>query len=178
MKLTKKDFDIKFTGLKLGKHDFHYELGDEFFALFDYQEFEKARLGVEVLLEKKENSLELNIKMKGVVQVPCDITNDPFDLPLSNELDLVVKFGPEYDDTDETVLILPDGEHYVNVAQYLYELAVLAMPLKRVSPAVERGEKGQKELEILKRAEGVAPEKEEENKEIDPRWDKLKDLLN
>lgn len=178
MKLSRKDYDIKFTGLKLGRHDYQFRLGDDFFALFDYQEFDRADLNVEIDMEKKENGLELKMQMQGTVQVPCDVTNEPFDLPLNNHLELVVRFGEVYDDTDETVLILPDGEHYVNVAQYLYEMAALALPLKRVSPEVLSGEKGQEELALLRKAEEGTAAADDESEETDPRWDKLKDLLN
>lgn len=175
-----KDYNIRFSGLKLGEHSFDYELDNEFFELFEYRDFESANVKAHIDFTKKENSLELDISIRGSVNVPCDITNDPFDLPVENDLELVVKFGEEYDDSEEDILVLPSGEIEMNLAQYLYELTVLAVPLKRICPEVQRGEKGQ---EVLARLEDLHPEnrkqeeKDEEN-ETDPRWDKLKDLLN
>ena len=34
-----KEYFIPFSGLKLGKHKFVYEIDDVFFESFDYQEF-------------------------------------------------------------------------------------------------------------------------------------------
>lgn len=174
-----KDYDVRFSGLKLGEHSFEYQLDNGFFALFGYTDFERSNLKGKLKLTKKENALELEFKVKGSVSVPCDITGDPFDLPVKNKMQVMVKFGAGYDDSDEEVLVLPMAEHTANVAQYFYEATVLAVPLKRVRPDLEESEMGQ---EILARLEQLGPENnrptESGEEEMDPRWDKLKDLLN
>ena len=171
MKPSLRDFDIAFTGLKLGEHSFDYQLDNTFFSLFEYDEFLGANLNAEVKLNKKETSLEWHMEISGSVNVPCDVTNQPFDLPLHNELEFVVKFGDEYDDSRDEILIIPAGDHKLNIAQYLYEMSVLALPLKRVS---EEGKKLQEEEESLPESS----EPEHTDGEIDPRWNKLKDLLS
>lgn len=180
MKNTLKEYDIGFSGLKLGEHRFKYELTAEFFEKFDYQSFEEASFQADLHFVKKERSLELNFELAGKAYVPCDITAECFWLPLRNTAQVQVKFGEAFDDTDDALLILPAGEIKLNVAQYLYELAVLALPLKVVHPDVLAGVKGQEELQKLA---DLSPEKKDESKkkdegEIDPRWNKLKDLLN
>ncbi|MGB0176983.1 MAG: YceD family protein [Owenweeksia sp.] len=173
-----KEFEIKFSGLKLGKHEFDFQLDKEFFEEFDYDEFEEADLDVKVLLEKKNNALEFDFRLKGSVKVPCDLTTELFDLGLENEMSLLVKFGEEYDDTQEDILIIPQHEHKVDISQYLYELTVLAVPLKKVHPDVASGKKG---AEVLKKLEELSPgnsnQTNDEN-DTDPRWDKLRSLLN
>ena len=171
MKRSLRDFDIAFTGLKLGEHRFDYQLDNKFFSLFDFDEFLDADLRVEVVLIKKENSLDWHFRITGTVNVPCDVTNKPFDLPLQNSMELVVKFGEEYDDSRDEILIIPASEHKLNIAQFLYEMSVLAMPLKRLS---EEGQRIQEEQEL----QSEETEKNDEEGEIDPRWDKLKDLLS
>ena len=90
---------------------------------------------------------------------------------------MVVKFGEEYNDDNEDILIVPHGEYEINVAQYIYELIILAVPAKRVHPGVEDGTL---KSEILSKLEELSPNKEKEEKtseEIDPRWNNLKKLL-
>lgn len=173
-----KDFDIAFSGLKLGEHQFDFQIDAKFFEAFEYSDFEKADLVAQVQFLKRETQLSLQMHLEGKVWVPCDITNEMFWLTLSADADLQVKFGEEFDDTEEDLLILPYGDHRMNVAQYFYEMAVLAKPLKIVHPEVESGERGQ---EIIEKLEALSPEEPEEKKDdedTDPRWDKLKDLLN
>ena len=175
---SEKDFEIKFSGLKLGLHQFDFQLSKQFFELFDFSDFEESKLHVHVNMEKKSNSLELDFTLNGTVKVPCDVTNELFDLPLDGKLSLVVKYGEEFNDEHETILILPYDEHSVNISQYLYELAVLSVPLRKIHPDVESGKKGS---EILKKMEELSPDgknQDDEDQETDPRWDELKKLLN
>lgn len=172
-----KDFNIKFTGLKLGTHKFDFQLDKSFFDLFEFSDFADAKLKVDLSMEKKSNSLELDFNLSGTVLVPCDVTNELFDLPLENKISLLVKFGEEFNDENEEILILPFDSHYVDISQVAFELAVLTVPLKKIHPDVVSGKKGG---EILKKIEDLSPEVQSETKEgeIDPRWEKLKTLLN
>jgi len=172
-----KDYIIPFVGLKLGKHQFEYEIDNEFFEHFEYDEFNSANVKVDLTLEKKTTMLELTFKTSGTVNVYCDLTNEPYDQPISSELLLVVKFGDSYNDDNEDLLILPHGEYEVDVAQYIYELIVLAVPSKRIHPGVEDGSL---QSDVLDKLEELSPKEKEikEEEDIDPRWNKLKNLLN
>lgn len=171
-----KEFDIPFVGLKLGKHQFDYQIDKTFFEAFNYDEFAAAQVGVKVVLEKKSTMLELSFEAEGIVNVPCDLTDEPFDQPVKGDLHLVVKFGEEYNDENEEMLIIPHGEHQINIAQYLYELIVLAVPAKRVHPGVKDGSLSS---DILQRLEEFQPKEKNKNNDgdTDPRWDTLKKLL-
>ena len=172
-----KQFEIQFSGLKIGEHQFEFQIDEKFFEEFGFEEFEKAKLQGFASMHKRETQLDLVLKLSGELWLPCDITDDKFWLPVSTETELRVKFGNEYDDTVEDLLVLPHGEYRFNLAQYFYEMAVLAKPLKAVHPDVGAGKKGK---EVLERLENLRPQNQEESKDedTDPRWDKLKDLLN
>jgi uncharacterized metal-binding protein YceD (DUF177 family) len=172
-----KAYSISFTGLKIGAHHFEYQIENTFFKDLDYHEFNEAQVQVDLNFEKKSTLMELEFVAKGFVNVNCDLTNEPYDQDLDATLKLVVKFGEVYNDDHEDILILPHGEYELNVAQYIYEMIVLAMPLKRVHPGIADGTL---KSEILDRLEELSPDKntKTENKEYnDPRWDSLKNLL-
>lgn len=173
-----KEYTIPFVGLKLGKHQFEYFIQSEFFQNFEFEEFNDSKLTAFLDFNKKGTHLELNFKVEGIVNVNCDVTTEPFDLPVNNELFMVVKFGEDYNDENEELLILPHGEYEINVAHYIYECIVLGVPSKRVHPGVENGTL---KSDILDRLASLAPkQKKESNKtedDVDPRWNKLKNLL-
>jgi uncharacterized metal-binding protein YceD (DUF177 family) len=177
MKKT-KEYLIPFVGLKLGKHHFEYQIDNTFFDIFDYDEFQNSDIKVTVVLEKKSNMLEISFKHEGIVHVPCDVTGEDFDLPIKSKMKLIVRFGEEFNNDNEELLILPFGEFEVDIAQYMYEMIVLSVPLRRVHPGVKDGTL---ESEALKKLNELAVKdiKKENKKEenIDPRWDKLKQLL-
>jgi len=172
-----KEFTIPFVGLKIGKHYFEYKIKQTFFEYFEYDDFNDVDVKVDVILEKKTTLLELHFKISGFVNVHCDLTNERYNQTIENEFDLVVNFGNEYNDENIDILIIPHGTFEINIQQYIYELIVLAVPIKRLHPGIEDGTLNS---EILKKLEELSPGgKENKNKEeeIDPRWNTLKKLL-
>ncbi len=170
-----KEFFIPFSGLKLGKHTFGYKIDNTFFESFEYREFNDAKIELTAILDKMSNMLELDMTAEGTINVDCDVTGEPFDLPIASNLHLVIKFGEEFNDENDEILILPHGEYQINIAQYVYEMLVLAVPPKRVHPGVEDGSL---KSEILDKLEELQPKEiKEESEKTDPRWDDLKKLL-
>lgn len=174
-----KEFTIPFVGLKLGKHQFNFELKKAFFEHFEYDEFNDAAINLDLLLEKMSTLMEFTLTFNGTVNVACDITNEPYDQEISGTYKFVIKFGEDYNDENEDLLILPHGSYQVNIQQYVYESIVLAMPSRRIHPGVKDGTL---KSEILDKLEELSPKaiKEEEtpaDENTDPRWDSLKKLL-
>jgi len=128
-------------------------------------------------LNKKPTLMELNFKIDGHVNVNCDLTNEAYAEIVNGEFDLVIKFGNEFNDENEDILILPHGEYEVTIAQYIYELIVLSLPSKRIHPGVIDGTL---KSDILDKLEELSPKEKENNiqeDKTDPRWDTLKKLL-
>src|SRR5690554_273021 len=173
-----KEFTIPFRGLKLGKHQFEFELNNAFFEHFEYDEFNGAAIKLDVLLEKMSTLMEFTLDFNGTVNVACDLSNELYDQPISGSYQFVVKFGEEFNDENEDLLILPHGRYEVNIQQYIFESIVLALPLRRVHPGVTDGTL---KSDILDKLEELSPEadfeKEDEDTNTDPRWDSLKKLL-
>lgn len=170
-----KEYNIPFVGLKIGTHHFDFKIENTFFQNFEYQDFNSADVDVHLALEKKANMLELDFSCSGIVNVNCHLTNEPFDQPIADTFKLVVKFGEEYNDENEEILILPHNEFEINVAQYIYEMVVLAIPAKCIHPGVKDGSL---KSDILDKLKELSPSgKKVNNEETDPRWDKLKKLL-
>ncbi len=174
--MKQKEFAIPFSGLKQGRHEFEYKVGNKFFTSFGYDEFNNADIDLHVILNKMSTMLELEFAAEGTVNVNCDVTNEPYDQPITASLQLVVKFGDEYNNENDEILIIPHGEHQINIAQYVYEMLVLAVPLKRVHPGVLDGTL---QSEALDKLDELQPKEVKENKkgDTDPRWDALKRLL-
>ena len=168
------EFLIPFIGLKEGFHQFDFKISNKFFENFDFLDFHEAQIQVDLALEKKTTLLELNFKAKGHVIVPCDITTEPFELPLDTSFRLIVKFGSLQNIDDDEILILPYGSHEIQLEQYIYEMVVLSLPQKKVHPGIAEGTL---ESEILEKLKDLQPQEKSPSGGKDPRWDKLKDLL-
>ena len=162
-------YKIEFAGLKIGSHQFNFNADKKFFDRFNFSDFNDVHVNIDIDLIKKSTLLELEFVLKGVVNVNCDLTNEPFDLEIKHEASVVVKFGQEYNDEDDEILVLPHGEHKLFVDQYIFELIVLSLPPKRIHPGVEDGSLKSEILDIL---EDLKPK--ENSNLVDPRWEQLK----
>ena len=49
----------------------------------------------------------------------------------------MVKFGEEYDDSNEEVITIPQGDSAFNISQASYEAVILSIPMKKISPNVK-----------------------------------------
>ena len=185
---TEKTYSISFIGLKNGEHTFEYQIDSDFFKNYNYDDFNSIQANISVLLNKKATHLEVNFKAEGVANVPCDVTNENFDLPIEHEFNLIVKFGEEFNDDHDEILVIPMNEYEINLSQYIYELIVLSIPVKRVSPeAAEDEDFDEEEFDFLFEDEEEDNEMEDsqeddtesdsDKEDIDPRWEKLKKLL-
>ena len=167
------EFNIPFVGLKDGKHNFKFTIDRKFFEHFEFSEFIDSSLKCDLVLNKKTTFLEINFKVDGKVTIPCDVSTELFDHKIKNENNLIVKFGSSDYDSDE-ILIIPEGSYQINVAQHIYEIIVLSLPLKRIHPGIKNGTL---KSDILEKLKALEPKENNSNESIDPRWDKLKKLL-
>lgn len=153
-----RNYDISFSGLKNGKHSFQFRIEQAFFDLFGIeQEFTSPRITADVLMEKHTTFLELDIRTEGTVTLVCDISSKEFEHPVENEIKILVKFGEEYDDSNEDIITIPSTDHAFNVAQLIYEDVVLSIPMKKVAPDVDN--------EILDALDRYSPQADEEKED-------------
>lgn len=169
-----RNYNISFSGLKNGKHHFEFPISQAFFDLFETEkEFTNAQLVSEISLEKHSTFLDFVISVNGKLTLNCDISNEEFEHFIENEIKVLVKFGEEYDDSNEEIITIPHTDSEFNVVQLIYEAVTLAIPMKKISPNTADNDEYQILLEKFspKINEGI-----EENADIDPRWAALQQL--
>jgi len=128
-------YDVAFTGLKNGKHYFVFDIGQEFFDLFESEnEFTGANIVASVSLDKHSSFMKFEIKIEGSVILVCDISGSEYVQHISGGTDVIVKFGERYDDTDGEMITISRNQSEFNVAKLIFEVVVLSIPMKRLSP--------------------------------------------
>jgi len=170
-----KTYDIRFSALKNGFHHFEYEIDDAFFKAFDGSLIQNARLKVDLELERKTNGLVLQFKTTGDLLMPCDRCLREVAIAVADESELVVKFSANPGESTEDLWYLPLTAWEINVGQFLYETISLLMPLK-VECEAENSGNCQKDFETLMQKFDGSTAAPEEDGDIDPRWEKLKNL--
>ncbi len=166
-----KQFVIPFSGLELGNHQYSFAIGDEFFESIEYSEFSQGDLQVDLELEKQERMMIFRFHITGIVDVDCDRCLEPLELFVDDKEQLIVKFGNEYVEESDEVIVIPAHEYQFDISHYLYEFISLSLPVQRFHPDDENGN-STCNPEFLEQLNAHAQEQE-----IDPRWEKLRGLM-
>ena len=163
---SNKEFIIPFIGLKVGFHDFNFEIHDAFFEEVEYSIIHKGNVTVSLTLEKKETMLIGEFQIGGTVSASCDRCNDPLDVPVKGTFRLVFKFDNETSD-DESLIVLHPDAYELDVRDNIYELITVSLPARLTHPM---GECNEEMIELLKKYSGQ-PESVEEDFDDDDDWD-------
>ena len=170
-------YDLNLAKLALKTHHFAFELGHEFFALFDQPLVEQGHLHAEVELLKTERLMTLNFHITGTVQLTCDRSLDEFDQPLDIREQLLVRFGDEAKELDDNVLQITPDTQSLPLAQHLYDYIGLALPMKKLHPRfqdeADDNPDAPTKLIFSTRPADDAPDDDEP---ADPRWAALRNL--
>jgi uncharacterized metal-binding protein YceD (DUF177 family) len=165
-----KQYILPFSGLSLGKHLYHFDIDAKFFTEFDYTEIEQASINVDLTLDKQERMLVFDFVIKGSINVICDRCLDNFDFIIDKQERLIVKFGEEFGEEADDIIIIPESENQIDISSYLYEYIILMLPIKKTHPEDENGNT-MCNPDIIKKLNELS------KPEPDSRWDSLKGLI-
>ena len=176
-------YNISLKNLSFGTHTYAYDLDRKFFEAIDGDEVRKGNVKVMVTVKRTSSTFEFDFELKGVVQVPCTRCLDDMNQEVDTRNRLIVKFGKEYSEESDEIVVIPEEEGEINIAWFLYEFVALCIPIKHVHPA---GECNRAVSSKLRKHRAVSTDdeiadddelaSEEDSQTGDPRWDALKGL--
>jgi uncharacterized metal-binding protein YceD (DUF177 family) len=183
-------YNIPLKSLSQGLHTFEYDLDNKFFELIDGDEVRKGDVKVRVDVRKTSSTHELDFTLKGVIRIPCTRCLDDMNLDVDTTSRLIVKFGKEYSEESDEVVIIPEDDGEINIAWFLYEFIALSIPIKHVHPAGECNKivaakyRKHKAVSVDDYDSDTDDEIDDDDIDIedddsqitDPRWDVLKSL--
>lgn len=174
----KSKYNIEFKGLKEGLHDFEFEIDNTFFEHFEESLVEKGNVAIKVALEKRSAFIKLHFKIKGWLELTCDRCLDNYRQKIKHKTEMFVKFGEkEFEEGENIIWVLPE-EHFISLAQPIYEYVSLSIPLRHVHPKNEDGKRECNKEMLKKLKKYMHTESEAGETPTDPRWDALKNLKN
>lgn len=170
------DYKIPINDLKEGKHQYGFDVTDGFFDEFPESEVKKCSIHVNVDLTKRSNGVETFFSLEGKATVTCDRCLDEFEMPVEYEGHLFFEQGDEPGEVSDELIVISRNESHLDLKQYIYEFISLAIPCQKYHPEDENGNSGC-DPEMIKRLNDIITT-ETGGQATDPRWDKLKDLIN
>ena len=189
-KFDKYKIDLK--GMQADSCKYEFVLDNLFFAYIDDPSGNQCPVYVVLVRKQTSRAFELNFQTDGMVWVPCDRCLDDMEQPVSSTDKLLVKFGHEYAEEGDNLIVIPEEEGEINVAWFMYEFIALAIPMKHVHAP---GKCNKAMSSKLSKHLRTTPDDEmdedsfvsEDSDElanddtetaVDPRWDELKKILD
>ncbi|MEP2024889.1 MAG: DUF177 domain-containing protein [Reichenbachiella sp.] len=170
-------YKIDIYGLKLGVHEFDFEFDKKLFENIEESVIESGHGKCTVILEKKETLISIDFKIEGVIELICDRSLKSFDYPLNIEENLIVKYGEEFDDSRDDLLIIPSTQESINVESNIYEYLTVAVPMKKIHPDFQDEEEDEEEeVTLVYTSEDENTDEKDDTDAIDPRWAALKNI--
>ncbi|MFI3328541.1 MAG: DUF177 domain-containing protein [Rikenellaceae bacterium] len=159
-------YSIDFKGLEFGEHQFAFPISKALFEPYEACEVLDGEGEVKIELTRSETMLQLEIAVDGAVEVECDRCLEPCKIEVGFDTELIVKFTDDEEilkeggsdaEGDGEVMWLSSTEQSLNLAHYIYESIILALPYQRAH------EEGECNTEITKHFTTVTGEE----------WDKI-----
>jgi uncharacterized metal-binding protein YceD (DUF177 family) len=169
---------------------YEYMLDNQFFINIGGEDVQKGRVKVALTVTRHKGFFDFVFVLSGVAIIPCDRCLDDMDFPIETTAHLVVKFGKDYSEESDEIIVIPDSEGIINLAWFLYEFVVLAIPIKHVHAP---GKCNKQMTTTLKKHSAKSGDEEDDSfdmgmddiiisgeddneKGTDPRWEALKGL--
>jgi uncharacterized protein len=173
-----KNYNIEIYKLANGKHNYSFEVDDAFFALFEGSLIERGEGVITAELEKTDSFIKLEFDIEGIYELICDRSLENYFHPYNTKESVIFKFGDEEKELDDDVFVILKNTQRLNVAQLIYELISITIPMKKLHPKFADEPEGEDILLIYTSLDEEPVKEEEPDKDIDPRWLKLKNLRN
>ena len=154
-------------------HEYHFEIDNDFFALFEFGEIKEGKGTCDIALDKTSAMITMVFKIDTDIALVCDRSLDQFDYPINSEEQVMFKYGDEEADLSDEVKVITQSTQSINIAHYLFEMIITKVPMKKLHPRFDTSDE-EAEDEIIYSSGDDESTPEEET--IDPRWAALKNL--
>ena len=177
-------FKLPLKSLSLGFQAFEYHLGDDVFNETETPDAHHGDVNVQLNVERKTNDIfHLQFTFDGTLTITCDRCLDEMQWEVATDYEISVKFGEDYDDSRENVLIIPSHWRELDLLPLMRDSVLLTIPIKHVHPEGECNKLMMEKLGAHKadidddRADSDADNNENTfTLGDDPRWEALKKL--
>ena len=167
-------FTIPVKGLKNGIHLFEFLLDEAFFRAINEENNVKPNLTSNVTFDKRDSMYILDIAVKGSISDECDRCLNTIPVPVDGENRLYIKRGVGEDEAE--IVYLENFDDQLNIAKYVYDFAMLSLPIKNVIENCEEMEKPFCNFKMLDKWEENTVEDEENDKTAGNIRDELSNL--
>lgn len=171
MGLGSKAYTIEFNKLQHGLNNDEFKLDRSFMDDFEFSPVKDISVSATIEIEKSENMYGIKLDLNGWSSVNCDKCLNPIQLPIQQDFSFIIKMSEANNFDNPDMIYLNRNEIGYDLKQYLYESILLSLPTKIDCDRLPEPKPCDKN--VLNKFN----DSHLEDEKLDPRWDKLKDIL-
>jgi len=139
-KTLEKKYEVKFTGLAVGKHSFAFQIDKSFFSGIENALIEEADVMLDLCLEKQnEHLFLLNFKFTGNLLLECDRCLNKIEFNLNQKYDMVMKIGNfDHKTESEDIIFISPFVSKISIVTYVNDFLLMQIPLKITCDMVDK----------------------------------------
>lgn len=188
-------YKIPLASMPQGLQTFEFHLDKKFFEDMENPDIHDADLDVLLTIDHKADLYNMLFSITGTITLICDRCLDDLIQPVETTYEIAVKYGDDYNDDNDDLLIIPHSDATLNVAYMIHDTVALTIPIKHVHPLgkcnrqmsamlkkhrthIPGDEDADLEDRLIDEIDSIADETSADDNApaTDPRWDALKGL--
>lgn len=127
-------YKVNIGNISPGRYEQDFLLDTAFFRNMEDADVLDADVKVHMDLDYHDDVYDCVFSLKGIIHIPCDRCLDPMEHEVDTTYNIAVKYGSEYDDSGDDVLVIPESDMFLNVAYMLHDTVILTIPMRHVHP--------------------------------------------
>ena len=125
-------YDLSLASLPEGRFVQDFKCDTSLFRMMENEDVTAACVDVRMTVDYRNGSYEVTFSCHGSLAVPCDRCLDDVEVPVDTEYRMTVRYGEDYDDSRDDLLVLPQSQTHLDVAPIVYTTLALCIPLHKV----------------------------------------------
>lgn len=125
-------YKVELASLAEGNYTLEFDCDTEFFKNMEKPEILNSDVKVTLNLKHKGDIYDCTFTCKGLLSIPCDRCLDPMEHEVDTQYHLQVRYGDDYEDESDELLVIPYSDTNLNVAYMLADTILLTIPLRHV----------------------------------------------
>ena len=117
-------YKVPLKSLSQGVHEFEYHLDKIFFSNMESADIHDADITASLTVTYKSDFYDMDFALEGDVTLLCDRCLDDLHYPIEAGYHITVKYGEDYDDSSDDLLVIPESDNNINVAYMLYDTRI------------------------------------------------------
>lgn len=123
-------FSIPVKGLQVGKHEYHYQVDNQFFGCFEGSMIQHGAFNIDVVLIKNIDMMIVEIAFTGFWNTGCDRCLANIQLPLKDQDKYLIKYAEKESDEGDILFISRETTE-LNLSKLIFESICISLPVKK-----------------------------------------------